>query len=195
MESETSGMQAEHQQDRNPLSEIYDWAEAIVFSLTAVILVFTFIFRIVGVGGVSMENTLNAGVINENDYVDRVVISHIHYTPAHGDIVVLYAKALKECIIKRVIAVGGDTVNIDFDHHLVYVNGKALTEPYIREPTIERGDVQFPITVPKGHVFVMGDNRNDSYDSRYKAVGMIDDQDILGHAILRIYPLNQIEIL
>lgn len=176
-------------------AELYDWIESIVFSLAVVVIVFTFFFRIVGVGGVSMENTLNAGVVYENQFVDRVIITHLNYTPAHGDIVVLYSKGLRESVIKRVIAVGGDTVNIDFDRHIVYVNGKALSEPYIREPTAERGDVRFPVTVPAGHVFVMGDNRNDSYDSRYQAVGMIDNRDIIGKAVLRIYPLSQIRLL
>ena len=179
----------------NIKNELYDWAESIVFSVAAVVLIFTFLFRIIGVGGVSMENTLNAGVQHEDQLLDRVVITDLNYTPRRGDIVVITTKAIKDPIIKRVIAVGGDTVNINFDTHTVTVNGKILNEPYIKEPTTEQGDVTFPVKVPKGHVFVMGDNRNDSYDSRFKAVGMVDDRDIVGHAILCIYPFSQIKRL
>jgi signal peptidase I len=177
--------------------ELYEWAETIVFVLAAVILVFTFVLRTVSVGGMSMENTLNAGVTDQNQFVDRVLLYEYHYTtPKQGDIVAISSPVVKKGgIIKRVIAVGGDTVNIDFKKHIVYVNGKVLKEPYIKEPTAVQGDVQFPIKVPKGHVFVMGDNRNISYDSRYRAVGMVDDRDIIGRAFVRIIPLNEIKWL
>lgn len=177
------------------VGELYEWIEIMVVSLAVVAILCTFLFRIIGVGGVSMENTLNQGVVNENDFLDRVIITNLNYTPKPGDIVVISTKAVNIPIIKRVIAVGGDTVDIDFNAHTVSVNGKVLDEPYIKEPTTERGDVQFPVTVPEGHVFAMGDNRNNSYDSRYSAVGMVDVKDILGKAILRIYPLNQIGTL
>lgn len=183
---------------QSSVTEAYDWVESIVFALAIVIVIFTFIVRVIGVCGVSMENTLNAGVVNENDFRDRVVISDLGYkTPKRGDIVVIKSSAAlnNELIIKRVIGVGGDTVNIDFNKHTVSVNGKVLDEPYIKEPTSERGDVSFPVKVPQGHVFVMGDNRNDSYDSRFSAVGMVDDKDIIGHALLRIYPLNEVKLL
>lgn len=173
-------------------ADLYEWMETIVYSLVAVAVICTFLFRVIGVGGVSMENTLNAGVVYEDDYVDRVLISNFNYTPKRGDIVVISTKAVNIPIIKRVIAVGGDMVDIDFDTHTVYVNGEALDEPYIKEPTEASGDVAFPVTVPDGHVFVMGDNRNDSYDSRFIAVGMIDDRSIMGRAFLRIYPFNEI---
>jgi signal peptidase I len=179
----------------NSIQDIYEWIEAIVFSVAAIVIVFTFAFRIVGVSGVSMENTLNAGVQYENQTVDRVVISDINYKPKRGDIIVLSTKAVPEPIIKRVIAVGGDTVNIDFNKHTVSVNGKIIKEPYIKEPTTNPGDVTFPVKVPEGHVFVMGDNRNNSEDSRFRAVGMVDDRYILGRACLRIFPLNEIKII
>lgn len=174
---------------------LYEWVEAIITSLIVVTFICTFVFRIVGVGGVSMEDTLNAGVVDENDFVDRVVISNFNYTPKPGDIVVVSTNAVKIPIIKRIIAVGGDTVNIDFDKHTVSVNNHVLSEPYIKEPTIQRGDVQFPVTVPYGHVFVMGDNRNQSYDSRFSAVGMIDIKNILGKAFFRVYPFNEFKSL
>lgn len=176
------------------LNDFYDWVEAIVFSLAFVILLFTFAFRPVGVGGVSMKNTLNKEnwVVNENQYLDRVLINNINYHPKAGDIIVFSTPAVTKPLIKRVIAVGGQTVNIDYQQHTVAVDGKILKESYISCPTTLQGDVRFPITVPAGHVFVMGDNRNNSYDSRFRAIGMIDQKVILGKAFLRIFPFDQI---
>lgn len=163
---------------------VYEYVSSFVFPLAIVLLVFAFIFRTATVVNVSMQNTLHAD--------DRLILSHIGYTPKRGDIIVLSTKAVDTPVVKRVIATGGQTVNIDFQAHKVYVNGKALSEPYIREPTSERGDLSYPMKVPAGHVFVMGDNRNDSYDSRYRAVGMIDNRDIIGHAVFRLFPLSKL---
>lgn len=167
-------------------SETYDWIEAIVFSIAAVVLLFTFIFRIVGVDGTSMQNTLQNG--------DRVVLSILNYHPKQGDIVVLTTKAVDKPIIKRVIAVGGQTVDIDYSTGKVYVDGKLQKEPYIKDPTTFQGQdpVAMPVTVPKGYVFVMGDNRNNSYDSRSSAIGNIDERYIMGRAIFRIFPLAKL---
>lgn len=171
------------------IREIYDYASTIVFSLTIVLLFFSLVFRQAVVQGVSMENTFNAGVISESTGLDRVLISgYIH--PQRGDIVVIYAPELHDTIIKRVIGVGGDTVNIDFNRHTVSVNGRALHESYIKEPTARQGDVSFPVTVPEGHLFVMGDNRNDSLDSRFQAVGMVSIKNVFGTVFLRIFPFN-----
>lgn len=166
---------------------VYEYASTIVFPLAIVLLLFTFIFRTATVVNVSMQNTLHAG--------DRLILSHIGYTPKTGDIIVLSTKAVDTPVVKRVIAAGGQTVNIDFQTHTVYVDGKALSEPYIREPTSERGDLSYPLKVPAGHVFVMGDNRNNSYDSRYRAIGMIDDRDIIGHAVFRLFPFTKLGTL
>lgn len=170
-------------------SDLYEWAEAVVFSLSFVVLLFTFIFRIVGVDGISMLNTLQNG--------DRVIISDINYTPKQGDIIVLSTKALDKPIIKRVIATGGQTVNINYESHQVFVDGKELSEPYIKEPTAFEGvgPVKMPVTVPKGDVFVMGDNRNESLDSRSSEIGMIDIRYILGKAVFRIFPFNGFGLL
>ena len=96
-------------------------------------------------------------------------------------------------IIKRVIAVGGDTINIDFRRNEVYVNGVKLDEPYILEPTELSYDVQFPLTVDEGKLFVMGDNRYNSTDSRQ--VGTINIDSITGKVILRIYPFNKLGVV
>ena len=97
-------------------------------------------------------------------------------------------------IIKRIIAVGGDTVDIDFDKHEVYVNGELIDEPYIAQPTRLEYDVKFPITVEDGRVFVMGDNRNDSLDSRSSKIGTVDERYIFGKAIFRIVPAGEWKI-
>lgn len=167
--------------------EIFEWLETVAFSLVAVVMVFTFVFRIVGVDGESMQNTLYNG--------DRLIISHLFYQPKAGDIVIItQPNAVNKPLVKRIVAVGGQTVDIDTDRGLVYVDGEVINEPYIKEPTVKipSPPMEFPVTVPEGKVFVMGDNRNHSLDSRSTDVGMIDERYILGKAIFRIYPLNRI---
>lgn len=134
-----------------------------------------------------MLNTLQDG--------NRVVISDINYMPKQFDIVVLSTKAVANPIIKRVIAVGGQTVNIDYDNNTVYVDGKAIDEPFIKEVMEPKGDVALPAKMPKGCVFVMGDNRNHSLDGRYAEIGMIDDRNILGRAVFRLLPFKGIGAL
>jgi signal peptidase I len=169
-------------------TETYDWVEAVVFSVAVIVLIFTFFFRIVGVLGTSMTNTLQDG--------DRVIISGIEYTPKQFDIVVLSTKAVDKPIIKRVIAVGPASVDIDYNTNTVYVDGKAIPESFIKQRMTQVGDVNNPhYDVPKGYVFVMGDNRNDSLDSRYSEIGMIDDRNILGRAVLRLFPFKSIGVL
>lgn len=168
-------------------SEFYDWGEALVVSLTVVILVFVFLVRLIGVDGHSMEQTLH--------HQDQILMSNLFYTPKKGDIVVLTKKSFMDGpIVKRVIATEGDTVNVNYDTGEVSVNGEILEEPYINEPVSRRnvGDVQFPAVVPEGCVFVMGDNRNHSTDSRFSDVGMVDRRCILGHVLLRIFPFDRI---
>ncbi|MDR3644635.1 MAG: signal peptidase I [Clostridia bacterium] len=174
------------------LPELFEWAEAIVFSLAAVVLLFTFVFRIVGVDGQSMENTLFNG--------DRLVISRMSYTPKQGDVIVFPVSPSVETkpLIKRIIAVGGQTVNIDYKKGTVTVDGKVLSEPYIKEVMLSPvlpDPVNFPLTVPKGKVFVMGDNRNNSLDGRSGEIGFVDTRDILGRVLFRIFPLNEIGAL
>ena len=165
-------------------NEILEWLESIAISIFIVILVFTFVFRIVIVDGSSMFPTLEDG--------QRLVISHLFYTPKQGDIVVVNSKGLNKTIIKRVIATEGQTVDINFDKHTVTVDGKTLDEPYINEPTIRNdGGNNYPLVVPKNTIFVMGDNRNNSTDSRNSLVGFISIDDVLGKAVFRIYPFDR----
>lgn len=165
-------------------NEVMEWLESIAVSIFIVILVFTFVFRMVIVDGRSMLPTLEDG--------QRLVISHLFYTPKQGDIVVVNSQGLNKTIIKRVIAIEGQTVDIDFDNHTVSVDGKVLDEPYINELTTNNdGGFEYPIVVPENSVFVMGDNRNHSTDSRNPIVGFITNDDVLGKAIFRIYPFNK----
>lgn len=162
-------------------SEAYDWAESIVFALAIVVTIFTFLIRPVGVIGTSMLNTLHNG--------DKVVICNINYTPKQGDIVVLSTEAVTTPIIKRVIAVGGQTVKIDYEKNKVYVDNKEYDAP-IREKMLPEGDATYPLKVKPGYVFVMGDNRNDSLDSRFNQIGQVNVKNIIGHAVFRIMPFN-----
>lgn len=168
--------------------ELYDWAQALVFSIVFIVVLFTFFVRIIGVDGASMEPTLYNN--------DKIVVTNMFYTPKQGDIIVLRKKSfLDEPLVKRVIATEGQTVDIDFITHEVRVDGVLLDEPYIKAPTSRAGDVVFPVTVPEGFVFVLGDNRNNSADSRLSSLGMIDMRYILGHVIYRVFPFDEIGII
>ena len=158
----------------------------LVYILAAVLLIFTFFIRMSRVEGGSMNPTL----VNH----DRMLLlSNVWYSePQRGDIVVARVPDFStEPIVKRVIAVAGDTVDIDFDRGIVYVNGQALDEPYVKELTYTdfgAEGTQLPLVVKKNHVFLMGDNRNDSYDSRYASIGQVDERCILGKAIFLTLP-------
>ena len=161
-----------------------------VYLLAIVTILFTFFFRLVAVDGSSMYPTLV-----DKDYL--VLESNFLYRNVkQGDIVVLKVDYFDKPIVKRVIATGGQTVDIDFDLGIVYVDGEALDESYTFEPTyrsyLEIGEgLDYPVTVPEGSVFVLGDNRNHSADSRYAPLGCVDESRILGRVLLRILPGRQ----
>ena len=152
--------------------------------LCVIILVFLLLFRIVVVSGPSMNTTLAHG-----DYL--LLVNNVFYRdPKAGDIVVASKDSFKngEPIIKRVIATEGQWVDIDFDEGVVYVDGTALDEPYANTPTTLYEGIDFPLMVDDGCVFVMGDNRNESKDSRSPDIGLVDTREILGKAILLVLP-------
>ena len=162
---------------------VLEWYEALISAALVLVLVFSFFFRIIQVDGSSMVPTLVNG--------DKLIVWGAGYTPQRGDVVIVdsytsYGKPL----VKRVIAKGGDTISIDYDSGMVMVNGEVLQEDYIAEPTYLGYDVTFPYTVPEGTVFVMGDNRNQSLDSRSTYVGCIDERDILGRVLLCFMPFT-----
>ncbi len=172
----------EKEKDLN--SSIYDWIESLVTAIVACILIFLFLFRVVNVEGSSMVPTLHES--------DKIVISRLAGDYKYGDIVVLTKTAFSdESIVKRVIATEGQTIDIDFAEGIVTVDGKVLDEPYIADKTHRELDFSGPKTVPEGCIFCMGDNRNQSTDSRRNTIGMIDTRCVLGRVILRLFPLNK----
>lgn len=164
-------------------SEGYDILQCLVVALVACVLIFVFAVRNIEVIGSSMVPTLHDD--------DRIIISDLFYSPDAGDIVVVRTESFsQDPIVKRIIATAGQTVSIDFEEGIVYVDGIALDEPYIAELTTRPLDFSSEVTVPEGCVFVMGDNRNESRDSRDDSIGFIDEREIMGRALIRIAPLN-----
>ena len=164
--------------------EVLSYLHDIVYLLALMVVVFLLVFRMVVVSGSSMYETLKHG-----DYL--LLISNVFYTePEQGDIVVISKNNFENGapIVKRVIATEGQTVDIDYEAGIVYVDGVALDEPYTYTPTNREGSVQFPLTVYEGFVFVLGDNRNNSRDSRYPEIGLIDRREIVGKAIFLVFP-------
>ncbi|MEG2597589.1 MAG: signal peptidase I [Oscillospiraceae bacterium] len=169
--------------------EIWEWAKSLFWAILLVFLVFQFVIKPVQVSGSSMEPTLH------ND--DRLIVYQLLYEPKQGDVVILDENSgLNEALVKRVIAVGGQTVDIDVDGN-VWVDGKQLQEDYIQEQISDemRGNQDFPVTVPPKHIFVMGDNRNHSTDSRDRRVGCVDTKDVVGKVVLRILPFDKIGLI
>lgn len=171
------------EEPRGLVSALFDGVDSVRNAILAVFVIFTFVFRAVGVDGSSMVPTLHDG--------DWMAVRSIVTEVKRGDIVIITQPWDRNVpIVKRVIAVSGDVVNIDFNLHEVYVNGEKLNEPYINEPTALSYDMQFPMTVEEGKVFVMGDNRNDSLDSRSSRIGLIDERYIFGKAEVRLHPIK-----
>ncbi len=170
------------------LNEIYDWVESMVFALLFVSVIFMFLFKIVGVEGESMLDTLHPN--------DRIVVSDLFYTPSQGDIIVINKPNFsEELLVKRIIATGGQTVDINYEKGVVLVDGKEISEPYIKDTIKRVDDVKMPVTLNEGEVFVMGDNRNHSTDSRSTLIGTVDERYIMGRAIFRLFPFNKIGTL
>lgn len=162
------------------ISGIYDFAGILMASVITVAFIFAFLFKISVVNGDSMVKTLLDG--------DRLVITARDYNIEQGDIIIIsQPNTYEKVLIKRVIAKGGQTVDIDTNKGVVYVDGEELSEPYLSVRTKKLGDgFTYPVTVPEGKLFVMGDNRNVSADSRYAGIGFIDERYVVGEAIYRI---------
>ena len=168
--------------DKN-LESIYEMASVVVSAILTVGIIFTFLFKISTVSGESMENTLYNG--------DKLIISAITQNVKYGDVVVVsQPNGYEKVLIKRVIAVGGQTVWFNEETNKVVVDGKELSEPYIKEEMEFLLSMTNLYRVPEGKIFVMGDNRNDSADSRSELIGMIDERYVVGKVIYRIGDKN-----
>lgn len=200
-ESEENG---DSKSGKSILNDILEIFESVVISVFIVLILFTYIARPVTVDGKSMEPTLH----NQ----DKLIMRTLFYTPKVGDIViinnqnshtynisedeVIEGDGLKKRIIKRVIALGGQEIDIDFETGVVTVDGKQLEEEYIYDLTKTNARAfEYPVKVPEGYIFVMGDNRNNSTDSRDGHVGFVKEEDVLGEAVMRFYPFDQIKLL
>lgn len=193
-------MNQNNKQEKEPfLHSAYDFAEMLVLAVIIVFLLFMSVARPCRVDGTSMNNTLEHG--------EMLLISKLFYTPTQGDIVVFHQTSeidirFNEPIVKRVIAVGGQHVKINTDLGKVYVSDDELfTEDEVLNEDYIYLDVGYwedhygideqVVSVPEGSVFVMGDNRNNSADSRYFVIGPVDCRRILGKVILRLTPLSK----
>ncbi|MBR0235674.1 MAG: signal peptidase I [Clostridia bacterium] len=191
-------MDEEKTKKSGALAGIYSVVEIIAVAVVVVILLFTFVARLSTVSGTSMVSTLSNG--------DKLVISNLFYTPKTGDIIVFQQSGgyFNEPLIKRVIAVGGQRLRIDFTNWLVYVDGVALDETdYVNrrastmtyrteyyEYYADLLDESGTMTIPEGKIFVMGDNRNGSADSRFPGVGLVDVEDVMGKVLFRLFPIG-----
>jgi len=162
--------------------ELYDWLQCFVTAIICGVLIFIFIGRTIGVDGWSMIQTLRDN--------DRVIISNLFYSPENGDIIVFQSPSahFEYPLVKRVIAIAGQTVNINFETGDVYIDDNIISEPYINAATTARYDFTGPLTIPAGYVFVLGDNRNSSTDSRDNIVGLVDTRYILGKVLFVLIP-------
>ena len=176
---------------KNKVNETPDWKKTmvaylhdLVYMLLAIVLAFLLLFRIIVVSGDSMYSTLLDG-----DYL--LLLSNLFYRqPEAGDIIVISKESFDNGapIVKRVIATEGQTVDIDFEAGAVFVDGVELKEGYINNLTHQGRGVEFPLTVDDGCIFVLGDNRAVSLDSRYPEIGQIDRREVLGKALLLMLP-------
>lgn len=175
--------------------DLFFWLQALVMALVVLILLFTFVGRIISVDGTSMLPTLH--------HKDMMLLRSIGYTPKQGDVIVLtkdFSYHTDAPIVKRVIAVGGQHVRIDYEENEVYVDGEALYEPYtldivMYEPPAGSDLSIQELTVPPDSVFVLGDNRNDSSDSRHIELGAIDNRYILGKVVMVLFPFQNFGLI
>jgi signal peptidase I len=170
--------------------QLFEWLETFSFAMILLVLAVTFMFKLVTVDGRSMEETLHDG--------DQLIISNFFYTPKQNDIVVIHVTESEMPIIKRVIATEGQTVDFDFDNWQVIVDGEVIDEPYVNYETgapMNAGSVysiyNLPLTVEKDKIFVLGDNRNRSRDSRDISIQQVDTGSVAGRVLVRLAPLGK----
>lgn len=176
--------------DKITLKEmIFDWANTMFFFIVIVLLIMTFFFRQVTVDGPSMNDTLQDK--------DRLIVSSFMYDPKPGDIVIVsHGENYNEPIVKRVIATAGQTLSIDYSTGEVKVDGVVLDEPYIKGVTgAVPNPADIPEVIPEGYVFVMGDNRENSADSRSKKIGLVPVENIIGKAVFRLFPFSSFGVI
>lgn len=193
MDPETKTVKPKTKKDK--VAKVYDAIEIVAVAVVIVLLLFTFIGRLSTVEGDSMYDTLENG--------ERLIISNFFYKPKSGDIIVFQQSGMyfDEPLVKRVIATEGQTVKIDFDAWLVWVDGSLLNETYVthekgKRMKVDNYDKMYAdimnengeITIPKGYLFVMGDNRNHSSDSRFSGVGLVRVEDVMGRVVFRLFP-------
>lgn len=173
---------------------LYNWLQPLIFALVVIILLSIFIGRMIGVDGKSMLPTLHNR--------DMLVLQSIGYKPAQGDVVVFTQRTFSDQpLVKRVIATGGQTVDINYDANTVTVTDadgsrRVLDEPYLGEPMRRPSSVSNThIEVPEGFLCVLGDNRNNSTDSRFPAIGTVDERCVLGRAVLILLPFQRFRVL
>lgn len=196
MDTENTALSPVPSDEPKLAASIYDWVETFCYAMALMVVLFLLVCRYVTVDGDSMRETLHDS--------DKLIISDLGYTPETGDIVVVKVPAYQNPIIKRVIATEGQEVEIDFENWTVKVDGVLLEEDYINRdvnydgvnddryvwmasPTGER---VLRFTVEPGKLFVMGDNRNHSTDSRSSIVGQVDERQVLGRVLLRLFPFS-----
>ena len=170
------------------IKDLYESCESIIVSFLVIMIVILFAFRAVAVDGDSMLPNLHDQ--------EKLITTNFLYTPEKGDIVVIDKNnVLRKSLIKRVIATEGDTIRIDYKTGDVYVNNQLLIENYILEKIEPVNAETLEMTIQPGYIFVMGDNRNNSQDSRNEAIGQVSTKNVLGKAVLRIYPFSEIGVL
>ncbi len=159
--------------------ELYDFADSVIYAVIAITIIFVFFVRVFSVDGISMVPTLHNN--------DMIVVAYAGSKLEKGDVVVVAkTPGFSESLVKRVIALGGDSVYINFSTGKVYVNDAELIEYYVNTPTERQYDIAFPVTVPEGSVFLLGDNRNDSIDSRSSLIGCVEEDNIIGRVLFKL---------